>query len=301
MSPSSGCGEPLAMWTMPSTPNSSAAQPITWRPAGPLRSGSRRLRQATKTAGAARTSRAGRPSRRPRCAWRRRTPPGSCHQTEAATTRASPTRNRPAPSRRCSGSRSRAVCPIRRTPPPTSVGDAQPGWRPHRPARRTAGRPGPARCAPRAAPAASARTCRGAACACWLVFFPTTGIARSSRPSSEVLLLRDAGGEDVRVAMVANLREHPTCPMRHTPGVWLGAVGGGVGLLPGAAWRWLRRRASAASKPRPPGGRAASAGDGRRDLLAAAGRRVVERRSDGEGYGAWLRLLPGGGFVCWVG
>ena len=40
-------GVPLAMWTMPSTPKSSAAQPITWRPAGPLRSGSRRVRQAT--------------------------------------------------------------------------------------------------------------------------------------------------------------------------------------------------------------------------------------------------------------
>ena len=48
MSPISGVGEPLAMCTIPSTPNSSAPQPITWRPAGPLRSGSRRLRQATK-------------------------------------------------------------------------------------------------------------------------------------------------------------------------------------------------------------------------------------------------------------
>src|SRR6195952_2055885 len=46
--------------------------------------------------------------------------PGSCHQTDAATTTASPTRNSPAPSRRCSGSSSRAVWPIRRTPSPTA-------------------------------------------------------------------------------------------------------------------------------------------------------------------------------------
>jgi hypothetical protein len=32
-----------------------------------------------------------------------------------------------------------------------------------------------------------------------------------------VLLLRDAGGEDVRVAMVRNVRDGLTSPMRHTP------------------------------------------------------------------------------------
>ena len=32
-----------------------------------------------------------------------------------------------------------------------------------------------------------------------------------------VLLLRDAGGEDVRVAMVGNVRDGPTSPTRHTP------------------------------------------------------------------------------------
>ncbi len=48
VSPRCGWGMPLAMCTSPSTPNSSAAQPITCRPAGPLLSGSRRLRQATK-------------------------------------------------------------------------------------------------------------------------------------------------------------------------------------------------------------------------------------------------------------
>ena len=59
-----GSGMPLAMWTRPSTPKSSAAQPITWRPAGPLRSGLRRVRQRDEArAAAARTSRAARPSR----------------------------------------------------------------------------------------------------------------------------------------------------------------------------------------------------------------------------------------------
>ena len=44
-----GCGLPLAMWTMPSTPKPSASQPITCRPAGPLCSGSRMLRQPMRT------------------------------------------------------------------------------------------------------------------------------------------------------------------------------------------------------------------------------------------------------------
>src|SRR5690349_14097518 len=34
-----------------------------------------------------------------------------------------------------------------------------------------------------------------------------------------VLLLRDAGGEDVRVAMFRNVRDHPTSPTCHTPRV----------------------------------------------------------------------------------
>src|SRR5687768_16647881 len=46
---SEGRGRPCAMCTRPSTPNSSAPHPITWRPAGPLRSGWRRLRQAIAT------------------------------------------------------------------------------------------------------------------------------------------------------------------------------------------------------------------------------------------------------------
>ena len=108
------------MCTMPSTPKSRAVQPTTWRPAGPLRSGSRRLRQATKQRSSG-TNQATRPTEPATTARTTSpTPPGSCHQTAAATTTARPTRNSPAPSRRCSGSRSPAVWPMRRTPPPTA-------------------------------------------------------------------------------------------------------------------------------------------------------------------------------------
>jgi hypothetical protein len=36
-------------------------------------------------------------------------------------------------------------------------------------------------------------------------------------PFPDVLLLRDAGGEDVRVAMIRNVRDGPTSPTCHTP------------------------------------------------------------------------------------
>ena len=126
VSPRCGFGMPLAMCTRPSTPNSSAAQPMTCRPAGPLLSGLRRLRQATKHSSSG-TNQPSRPTE-PLTTVRVEspTPPGSCHQTAAATTTASPIRNRPAPSRRCSGSSSRAVCPTLRTPAPEHVGDAEP-------------------------------------------------------------------------------------------------------------------------------------------------------------------------------
>jgi hypothetical protein len=55
-----------------------------------------------------------------------------------------------------------------------------------------------------------------------VVFLPVERDREVEPPFSEVLLLRDAVGEDVRVAMVANVRENLTCPMRHTPGVVVG-------------------------------------------------------------------------------
>ncbi len=118
VSPRCGRGMPLAMCTRPSTPNSSAAQPMICRPAGPLLSGLRRLRQATKHSSSG-TNQPSRPTE-PLTTVRMPspTPPGSCHQTAAATTTAAPIRNSPAPSRRCSGSSSRAVCPTLRTVAP---------------------------------------------------------------------------------------------------------------------------------------------------------------------------------------
>ena len=56
------------------------------------------------------------PSTTARMAWP--TEPGSRHHSAALITMASPTRPRPRPSRRCSGSRSRAVVPMRRTTAP---------------------------------------------------------------------------------------------------------------------------------------------------------------------------------------
>ena len=49
VSPRTGSGLPLAMWTMPRTPKQNADQPITWRPAGPLCTGSRITRQPART------------------------------------------------------------------------------------------------------------------------------------------------------------------------------------------------------------------------------------------------------------
>ena len=118
-SPSSGCGLPLAMWTMPREPKPSASQPITCRPAGPLCSGSRMLRHpmSTSITGTSQPTLPTEPDTTVRPTSM--TPPGSCHQTAAAATTASPIRKSPTPSRRCSGSRSRAAPPILRAPAPT--------------------------------------------------------------------------------------------------------------------------------------------------------------------------------------
>ena len=97
VSPRCGRGMPLAMCTRPSTPNSSAAQPMICRPAGPLLSGLRRLRQATKHSSSG-TNQPSRPTE-PLTTVRVEspTPPGSCHQTAAATTTASADQEQPGP------------------------------------------------------------------------------------------------------------------------------------------------------------------------------------------------------------
>ncbi len=108
-----------AMWIRPSTPKVSAAQPITWRPGGPLRSGWRSVRQATASS----STGTAQPSTPTEPATTVRTPPatspGRSHQTAAATTTASPTKASPTPSRRCSGARSRAVEPMLRASAPS--------------------------------------------------------------------------------------------------------------------------------------------------------------------------------------
>ena len=99
--------------------SASASQPITCRPAGPLCSGSRMLRQPIRTSitGTSQPTLPTEPETTVRATSM--TPPGSCHQTAAAATTARPIRNSPTPSRRCSGSRSRAAPPILRAPAPT--------------------------------------------------------------------------------------------------------------------------------------------------------------------------------------
>jgi hypothetical protein len=49
-----------------------------------------------------------------------------------------------------------------------------------------------------------------------LVLVPDDRDRELEPPLRDVLLLRDAGGEDVRVAMLRNVRDFPTGPMRHT-------------------------------------------------------------------------------------
>jgi uncharacterized protein (DUF2235 family) len=51
-----------------------------------------------------------------------------------------------------------------------------------------------------------------------LVVLPDDRDREPEPPFLDVLLFRDAGGEDVRVAMIRNVRDFPTRPTRHTPG-----------------------------------------------------------------------------------
>ena len=126
--PAAGCPWRCGRCRAPRRP--SAAQPTTWRPAGPLCSGSRRLRQPTTTQRSA--APASRPCRREPVTTTRTAPisgPPSCHQTAAAETTARPNMSSPTPSRRCSGSRSRAPWPMPRATAPSR------GRRPARPRR----------------------------------------------------------------------------------------------------------------------------------------------------------------------
>src|SRR3954447_13169010 len=211
-SPLTGCGLPAAMCTVPSTPKASVTQPTTCRPAGPLLSGSRRLRQPTQTSirGTSQPTLPTEPATIVRMASIR--PPGSCHQTAAATTTARPNRDSPRPSRRCSGSISRAVCPILRATAPTAW--AMPTQiaaipRPNAPNRRRTGPP-PQRTAP-----GPGRRLRALLRERVLALF---FVVLRDRVEG-LLLLREPGGEDVRVAMVTNLSHRHSSHTHHTPGL----------------------------------------------------------------------------------
>src|SRR6476620_7963984 len=78
--------------------------------------------------------------------------PGSCHHTAAAETTDRPKRNRPIPSRRCSGSSSRAVCPRLRAVAPRAWAIAS----------QTAATPRPSAVNARATGPGPLRTARGA-------------------------------------------------------------------------------------------------------------------------------------------
>src|SRR5690349_19463911 len=117
------------------------------------------------------------------------TPPGSCHHTAAATTIARPKRKSPTPSRRWSGSRSRADCPIDRATAPTAW--AMPS--------QTAATPRPSAPKPRATGPGPLRTARGAGRAAGR---REDALDRLRLFAEDVLELRDPGGEDVRLAML---------------------------------------------------------------------------------------------------
>ena len=110
---------PWAMCTKPSRPITSANQPMATRPACELRSGWRRYRQDSRTASTGVSH-----ATDPAAPWTNAEtdrPAGLPirHQMLAASTMAIPSQSSPIPSRRCSGSRSRALRPNRRAVKPT--------------------------------------------------------------------------------------------------------------------------------------------------------------------------------------
>ena len=226
VSPMTGSGLPLAMWTMPRMPNANAVQPMTWRPAGPLWTGSRITRHpaSTMTRGTSHPILPTEPVTMLRISSIR--PPGISNQTAAATMNATPKRKRPTPSRRCSGSRSRALRPMPRAPAPTAwampsqtaVTARNTVWK----ARATG--PGPLRTARGGGrrtgflPADRPRFFEGFRALRARVLEPPRPFPAEVLLDRDVdvLLLRAPGGEDVRVAMVSNLGHSHTSHTHHT-------------------------------------------------------------------------------------
>ena len=118
-SPSEGRGVPWTTCTSPTTESTTAAPPMTTRPVEAASSGRRRIRKASAStsSGTAQDREPNRPVTN--AVTRVPTGPVSPHHVTAATTTAAPTSARPRPSRRCAGSRSRALRPRRRAAPPT--------------------------------------------------------------------------------------------------------------------------------------------------------------------------------------
>ena len=120
-SPSEGDGMPSAMCTRPSTPMLSVAQPMTTRPVSELRSGWRRYRQEISAASRGVSQDAEPAAPCTNAEMDRPTRLSIPHQMLAASTIATASQSSPTPSRRCSGSRSRALWPNRRAVKPARL------------------------------------------------------------------------------------------------------------------------------------------------------------------------------------
>ena len=118
--PSGGDGRPAERWTRPAAANVRAVvpMPMRWLDAWSSGARSRRSPSSRKAIGRANATR---PSVPAATAWMT-SPATPCrpHHSRAATTMARAMNAKPMPSRRCSGSRSRAEVPMRRTVPPAT-------------------------------------------------------------------------------------------------------------------------------------------------------------------------------------
>ncbi len=118
--PSGGDGRPADRWTSPAAENVSAVTPMPMRLLDAWSSGARSRRRPSSR-NAIGSANATRPSVPAATAWMT-SPATPCrpHHSRAATTMASAMKAKPMPSRRCSGSSSRAELPMRRTVPPAT-------------------------------------------------------------------------------------------------------------------------------------------------------------------------------------
>ena len=118
--PSGGEGRPADRWTSPAAENVSAVTPMPMRLLDAWSSGAR-SRRSPSSRNAIGSANATRPSVPAATAWMT-SPATPCrpHHSRAATMMASAMKANPMPSRRCSGSSSRAELPMRRTVPPAT-------------------------------------------------------------------------------------------------------------------------------------------------------------------------------------